>query len=105
MVSKTLTAVTVQTPVQDYPDLRFVADTMTNYLVNFAHDAGFCLDVEEDQDDDGETFYRLTPSNEDCILAARQTVTVAAVLSDLCALIGIPAPSAVIAALNDAPPY
>lgn len=105
MVSKTLTAVTVQTPAQRMPDFRFLADEMNNYLVNFAYESGMCLDVEEDQNDDGETFYRMVPSEADCILAARQTVTVAAVLADLCRQIGIEPPSMVTAALTDEPPY
>jgi hypothetical protein len=97
-------AVTVQTPVQRFPDLRFVQDVMNDFLVNFAHDAGFTLEVEEDDDDDGQPCCYRTPSPEDCIYAARQPVTIAAVLNDLCSRIGIEPPAAITAALTDAEP-
>jgi len=101
MVSKTLTAVTVRTPIEVHPDLRFLPDYMNDYLVEFALNAGLTLDVEEDDDDAGQTYYYLTPSPADCSYAARQPVTVACVLADLCARIGVQPPAAVTAALDD----
>ena len=74
---------------------------MHGFLIDFAMECGFALDVEEDEDDDGVACYHLSPSREDCVLAARQSITVAAVLADLCKHLGTTPPAIVLDALNE----
>jgi hypothetical protein len=78
---------------------------MHGFLIDFAKECGFARDVEEDEDDDGVAFYHLSPSREDCVLAARQSITVAALLDDICNRMGVEPPAAITAALTDEPPY
>lgn len=101
MPRTTLATITVETPVERFPQLKFVQDFMNDYLNGLAMELGFACEIEQEEDRDGRPFYYLTPAEEDCILAARQPVSAAAVLADLCALIGIKPPATVLAALDD----
>jgi len=87
------------------PD-RFLSDAITNALLELCIDAGFTSEYEEvDEDaDTGEPVFAYLPNLSDFTRMARQPITAAALLDDLCARMGVTPPQYITAALTDAEP-
>ena len=84
----------------------FLSDAINDALLELAIEAGFTSEYEEvDEDDNGQPVYQFLPNDSDLTRLARQPLTVAALLSDLCARMGETPPPYLTAALTDEPPY
>jgi len=87
------------------PD-RFLSDAITNALLELAIEAGYTSELDEvDADDNGQPLYQYLPNEADLTRVAREPITLAAILSDLCGRMGVEPPAAITDALTDEPPY
>ncbi len=87
------------------PD-RFLSDAINNALLELAIEAGYTSELDEvDADDNGQPIYQYLPNNADLTRIAREPLTIAALVSDICNRMGVEPPAAITAALTDEPPY
>src|SRR5687768_5428853 len=93
-------------PTTTTPDL-YMTDALTNALLELAVEAGYTSERDEvDEDDDtGEPIYAYLPSSDDLIRMARQPITAAALLYDLCIRMGETPPPCIMDALTDPQPF
>lgn len=87
------------------PD-RFLSDAINYALLELAIEAGFTSEHEEvDADEDGTPIYADLPNAADLTRMARQPLTVAALLYDLCLRMGETPPAYLVDALTAAEPF
>jgi len=84
----------------------YLTDAIIDALVELAAEAGYTSELDEvNADDNGMPLYQFLPSNADLTRIAREPITIAALVSDLCDRMGVEPPAAITAALADEPPY